>query len=194
MHHFFKIKHLIYNRNRLTDRVEIELALVAKITGPPFPADALKRIDQIHTGSSIHARSSATVINVLMAVKSCIPWITNTSSSTASASTTAWSSFTPASKTFISYSKLKVMCRLIGTILSLPLSWTVTVIVCLGVKTWSGVSAWIRVAMVSVNLTLVPGISNWTNTFIGVHQVSTFTSIPTRLRGTLVNINFTILS
>lgn len=120
--------------------------------------------------------------------------VADASATATSASATAWCALATAARLFIHNAKLGIMRSWLGAILSLPLLWTVAVIISLCVEAGCGISAGVRAAMIPVDLALVPGETNRTDAFISINQVSAFATILTGFRGALVDVHIAIFA
>lgn len=168
--------------------------MIAQISSPSLPADTLERVNQIDARAAVQARTTSAVVDVLVAVHPCVSRIANTSTAAASASASARRAFATAARLFVHDAKLWIVgCRL-RTVLPLPLFWTVAIVVRLRVEAWRGISAWIRAAVIPVDLALISGETDWTHALVRVHQVSAFSAVLARLRGALVDVHVAILA
>lgn len=168
--------------------------MVTQISSPSLPTDALERVNQIDACSTIQARTSSAVVDILVAMHPGVTSIANTPSASTFASASTRRTFATTARFFIHNAKLWIVSCWLGAVFPLPLFGTVTVVIRLRVEAGCGISAWIRTAVISVDLALESGETNWANALVRVHQVSTFSAVLTGFRGTFIDIHVAIFA
>ena len=144
--------------------------MVTKISTPALSTDALERVKQINACAAVQAGISAAIVDVLMAMYASVARITDASAAAASALTAAWSTFAAAARLpIVQYTELRIIQGRLRAISTLPLCWTVTVIVGLRIETWCRIATWIRTAMIAIDFALVASEAHRTHAFVSVH-------------------------
>lgn len=186
--------HLIRRNKSRTRTTKQSLTLIAQISSPSLSTDTLERVNQIDTRATVQTRITPAIVDVLVTMHPRIPGVTNASATAASASAAAWCSLTPAPGLLVHHAELRIMGGWLGTILPLPLFRTVAVVICLRVETRRRISAWVRAAMILVDLALVSGETDRADALVRVHQVSALATVLARFRGALVDVHVAILA
>lgn len=172
-------------------RVKNTLTLIAEISGPALPTNALERVDEVHAGTAVQAGITSAVVDVLMAVNSRVARVADALASAAGTPARTGRALAAAAKTVIQQAELG---RGFRAVLALPLGRAVAVVVSLGVEALGRVAAGIGTAVVPVDLALVAGVAYRADALVRVDEVAALAAVLAGLRGALVDVELAVLA
>lgn len=172
------------------------LTLIAKVPAPTLSTGALEGIKHIDARAAIQTRIVTTVVNVLVAMHASITRIADASAAAASTFSATWCTFAAATVLLVVHyaELLRVMRDRIRTVLALPLYRAMAIIVGLRVEARRRVAAWIRTAVITIDLALVASKAHRTYALVSVHQISAFSAVLAWFGCALVNVHVAILA
>lgn len=166
--------------------------MVAQIPGPALPADALKRIDEVHASSPVQARVAIAVVDIFVTVYTRVTGIAYALAPAAFAPAPARHALTAAAKSVLTV--LAVVGLRLRAVPALPIGRAMAVVVHVRLVARGRVPAGVGVAVVPVDFALVARVAHRTDALVLVDEVATFAPVLARVGRALVNVDLAVLA